>query len=64
MKAGELEVLLPAIAVAVTRISKELHHIRAITERWSPDQRWALLLTRLLRRWLGGKWRPGLPRRC
>jgi hypothetical protein len=49
------------IAHAVTRISNELHHIRAITERWSVDQRWTLLLTRLLRRWLGGKWLPGLP---
>ena len=49
------------IAQAVTQISKELHQIRAITERWSVDQRWTLLLTRLLRRWLGGKWLPGLP---
>ena len=49
------------IAHAVTLISKELHSIRAITERWSVSQRWTLLLTRLLRRWLGGKWLPGLP---
>ena len=49
------------IAHAVTRTSKELHHIRAITERWGVEQRWTLLLTRLLRRWLGGKWLPGLP---
>jgi hypothetical protein len=49
------------IAYAVTCISNELHHIRSITERWSVDQRWTLLLTRLLRRWLGGKWLPGLP---
>jgi hypothetical protein len=49
------------IAQAVTRISKELHQIHAITERWSIAQRWSLLLTRLLRRWLGGKWLPGLP---
>ena len=49
------------IAHAVTIISKELHCIRAITERWSVSQRWTLLLTRLLRRWLGGKWLPGLP---
>ena len=49
------------IAQAVTCISNELHHIRSITERWSPSQRWTLLLTRLLRRWLGGKWLPGLP---
>ena len=44
------------IAQAVTQISKELPQIRAITERWSVDQRWKLLLTRLLRRWLGRKW--------
>jgi len=49
------------IATAVTLISKELHGIRLITERWSVSQRWTLLLTRLLRRWLGGKWLPGLP---
>lgn len=49
------------IAHAVTQISKELHLIRANTEQWTADQRWALLLTRLLRRWLGGKWLPGLP---
>ena len=49
------------IAQAVTQISKELHQIRTITERWNEAQRWTLLLTRLLRRWLGGKWLPGLP---
>ena len=49
------------IAQAVSRISNELHQIHAITERWSIDQRWTLLLTRLLRRWLGGKWLPGMP---
>ena len=49
------------IATAVTLVSKELHSIRAITERWSVSQRWTLLLTRILRRWLGGKWLPGLP---
>ena len=49
------------IAQAVTRTSNELHRIRAITERSSIHQRWTLLLTRLLRRWLGEKWLPGLP---
>lgn len=49
------------IARAVTVISNELHRIRAITEHWTPTQCWTLLLTRLLRRWLGGKWLPGLP---
>ena len=49
------------IAKAVAQISKELHEIHAITERWTVDQRWALLLTRLLRHGLDGKWLPVLP---
>ena len=39
----------------------ELRDLHAITERWTVDQRWSLLLNRLLRRWLGGKWLPRLP---
>jgi hypothetical protein len=38
---------------------KEL--VRSITERWSTHECWALLLTRILRRWLGGKWLFGVP---
>lgn len=49
------------IAAAVTAVSKELQKIAAITERWTVSQRWSLLLTRILRRWLGGKWLPDLP---
>jgi hypothetical protein len=49
------------IASAVAAVSKELHHIRCITERWSTSECWALLLTRILRRWLGGKWLFGVP---
>lgn len=49
------------IAQLVTRTSKQLQQMKAITERWSPQQKWSLLLTRLLRRWLGGKWLSGLP---
>ena len=49
------------IARAVTQISKELQQIRSITEQWNSTQCWTLLLTRLFRRWLGGKWFPGLP---
>lgn len=49
------------IAQAVKQTSNELHHIHSITERWTVEQRWTLLLTRVLRRWLGGKWLPGLP---
>jgi phosphopantetheinyl transferase (holo-ACP synthase) len=43
------------IASAVAAVSRELHHIRSITERWSTRECWALVLTRILRRWLGGK---------
>lgn len=49
------------IAQAVGLTSRQLHHMARITERWNPEEKWALLLTRLLRRWLGGKWLPGLP---
>ena len=49
------------IAKAVTQFSKELHQIRAITERGTVDQRWTLLVTRLLRHGLCGKWLPSLP---
>lgn len=49
------------IISAVTSISKELQQIVSITERWTVAQRWILLLTRILRRWLGGKWLFGLP---
>jgi len=50
-----------AIARAVTLISNELNRIKAIMEKWTSTQCWKLLLTRLFRRWLGGKWLPGLP---
>jgi len=49
------------IAPAVALTSNELQRIRAITERWTIEQRWSLILTRVLRRWLGGKWLPDLP---
>lgn len=49
------------ITHAVTRISNEIQQIMSIAEKWTPAQRWILLLTRLLRRWLGGKWLDGLP---
>ncbi len=61
VKVGVLHEKGELIAQAVTRISNELHRIRAMTERWSVDLRWTLLLNRLLRRWLGGKWLTGLP---
>ena len=49
------------IAQAVTLISNELQRIGRITERWSDEQRWTLLLTRLLRRRQGGKGCPVSP---
>lgn len=49
------------IAAAVTLVSKQLHEMNRITERWTAVEKWSLLLTKLLRRWLGGKWLPGLP---
>jgi len=49
------------IISAVTRISNEIQYIMSIAEQWTVCQRWSLLLTRLLRRWLGGKWLDGLP---
>jgi len=50
-----------AIAALVSQTSRQLHRISLITEQWSAVEKWTLLLTRLLRRWLGGKWLPGLP---
>jgi hypothetical protein len=49
------------IISAVTLISNEIQHIMSIAEKWTIEQRWTLLLTRLLKRWLGGKWLDGLP---
>ena len=49
------------IAKAVTLISSQLHAMMRIAEQWTIEERWALLLTRLLRRWLGGKWITGVP---
>ena len=49
------------IAAAVTLVSNELQKIVAITERWTAAERWRLVLTRILRRWLGGKRLPDLP---
>jgi hypothetical protein len=49
------------MAQAVTRISNELQHIARITQRWSVLQCRTLPLMRILRRYPGGKWLPGLP---
>ncbi|MDZ4742075.1 MAG: hypothetical protein SGI98_01490 [Verrucomicrobiota bacterium] len=50
-----------SIAQAVLLISNELQQIKSIMERWRSHQRWTLLLTRIFRRYLGGKWLSGLP---
>lgn len=52
------------IARAATLISNQLQSFMRIAERWTPAERWAYLLTRLLRRWLGGKWLPGVPQQA
>ena len=49
------------IATLVSLTSRQLQQMSAITERWTAVEKWTLLLTRLLRHWLGGKWLPGLP---
>ena len=49
------------IATLVSLTSRQLQRFSRITERWTAREKWNLLLTRLLRRWLGGKWLPGLP---
>ena len=49
------------ITCAVSLVSKKLYEISAITEQWTPLQRWTLILTLLLRQWIGGKWLDGLP---
>ena len=41
----------------VSHTSRQLHQMKLITQRWTAQEKW----TRLLRRWLGGKWLPGLP---
>ena len=50
-----------SVAAAVTLISKRLHEFSRIAEQWTIDQRWAYLLTCVLRPWLGGKWLSGVP---
>lgn len=49
------------IAQAVTLISRRLHEFSTIAEQWTIAQRWAYLLTCVLRPWLGGKWLSGVP---
>ena len=51
------DVIFPAVGL----ICSQLREFMRIAERWTISQRWAFLLTRLLRRWLGGKWIDGVP---
>jgi hypothetical protein len=51
------EVLVQSIA----HVSSTLGRFHAIAERWTIEQRWALLLTHIFRHWLGGKWLGRLP---
>lgn len=49
------------VAEAVSLISRILHEFGRIAEQWTSPQRWAYLLTCVLRPWLGGKWLSGVP---
>jgi hypothetical protein len=49
------------IQQSILAISNTLQRLNAITEQWTVNQRWTLLLTYIFRRWLGGKWLGELP---
>ncbi len=61
MKVSLLHAKGETLARAITLISSYLHQAGTITARWTPGQCWALLLTRILRRKLGGQWLGELP---
>ena len=46
---------------AISMVSNTLHRFWSIAERWTPQQRWNLLLTYIFRHWLGGRWLGELP---
>ena len=46
---------------AILAVSSTLARFGAIAEQWTIPQRWSLLLTHILRHWLGGKWLGALP---
>ncbi|WP_049975500.1 hypothetical protein [Chthoniobacter flavus] len=50
-----------ALVQSIAQVSNTLHRFHIITERWTIDQRWTLLLTHIFRHWLGGKWLGQLP---
>jgi hypothetical protein len=49
------------IEAGILKVSRFLHEFEAIAEEWTREQRWGVLLTYVLRRWLGGKWLGELP---
>ncbi len=49
------------IVESVSLISRRLHELNLTAEQWDISQRWAYLLTCVLRPWLGGKWLSGVP---
>lgn len=46
---------------AITKVSNLLQRVNVIAEQWTPQERWACLLTLIFGHWLGGKWLPGVP---
>jgi len=46
---------------AISMVSNTLRRFWTIAERWTPQERWRLLLTYIFRHWLGGKWLGELP---
>jgi len=61
VKVGLVHELGDTISQAVTQVSQSLHEMNSIAEQWTIDQRWLVLLTRLLQPWLGGRWLSGIP---
>ncbi|RFC45829.1 MAG: hypothetical protein DVB28_000400 [Verrucomicrobia bacterium] len=49
------------IQEGILKVNRFLHQFEAIAEEWTREQRWGVLLTYVLRRWLGGKWLGELP---
>lgn len=50
-----------SLVQSIAHVSNTLGRFHAIAERWTIEQRWALLLTHIFRHWLGGKWLGSLP---
>jgi hypothetical protein len=49
------------IEAGILKVSRFLHEIEAIAKEWTREQRWGVLLTHVLSRWLGGKWLGEIP---